>query len=247
MASEKKSVKKIATVPTYHNAAKLGQIASVVLMPGDPERAEWIANNFLDSPEIVSDIRGIKAFTGKYGGKKVSVMASGMGGPSAGLYSYELFNFYNVQKIIRTGTTGALQKDIKAGDLVLAMSASTDSNYASQYNLSGTISPAADFETLRAAYDFAEKNKFGVHAGMVFTSDLFSSYNAAGDKIWKQWAAMGALAQDMETYALYCNAAAAHKKALSILTVTVNKVTGKTVPYAFKSMEKMVLTALSLI
>ncbi len=244
MAEKKNSLN--ATTPTAHNRAKLGEIAPTVILPGDGERAEWAAQKFLKDARMVSDIRKIKTFTGMYNSKPVTIMASGMGMPSAGIYIHELFNFYGVEKIIRTGTCGAYQKEIAPGEMVFAMSASTDSNYASQFELGGTFSPAADFELLKGAADFALSKKYKAHVGMIFSSDFFSAYNAKGERGWKAWAKMGALAQDMETYALYCVAAAAQKKALSILTTTINLCTKKSAKDSEETLCPMMLTALSL-
>ncbi|MBD5432782.1 MAG: purine-nucleoside phosphorylase [Treponema sp.] len=243
--AEKQSSKAAAT-PTPHNRAKLGQIAPTVILPGDGERAEWAAQKFLKDAQIVSDVRKLKVFTGTYNSKPVTIMASGMGMPSAGIYIHELYNFYGVEKIIRTGTCGALQKEIAPGEMILAMSVSTDSNHAHQFELSGTFSPPADFELLKSAADFARSEKYKAHIGMVFSSDFFSAYNAKGEREWKAWAKMGALAQDMETYALYCAAAFAQKKALSILTATINLHTKKTTKNNDEAFIPMMLTALQL-
>ena len=249
MASSKSnsSIEKSRAVPTPHNAAKKGQIAPTVLLPGDPDRAEWIAKIFLNNAKLVTDIRGIKGYTGIWNSKPVTVMASGMGAGSAGIYIYELYNCYDVQSIIRIGTSASFKKEIKAGDMVFAMTASTDSNYADQYGLKGRLSPAADFGLLQRADAFAQKNKLRHFVGPVFSSDTFSAYNAMGDQVWKSWAKMGCVAQDMETYCLYCQAAYAQKKALSILTCTFSKVTQKLVPSDPKTLTPMVQTALALV
>ncbi len=237
---------KTAAVPTPHIHAKFGEIAPTVILPGDGERAEWAAQKFLKDVKVVSDVRKIKVFTGTYNSKPVTIMASGMGMPSAGIYIYELYNFYGVQKIIRTGTCAALQKEIAGGEMIFAMSASTDSNYARQFELSGNFSPSADFELLKGAADFALSKKYKAHIGMVFSSDFFSAYNAKGEREWKSWAKMGALGQDMETYALYCAAAFARKKALSILTSTINLCTKKSIKDSEEVFSPMMQTALSL-
>ncbi len=233
--------------PTPHNSAKNGDIAKTVLLPGDPMRAKYIADNFLTDSMEVTSVRGMKGFTGKYMGKNVTVMGSGMGGPSAGIYSYELFAFYEVDQIIRIGTAGGYQKEQKPGDLIFAMTASTDSNYAYQYALPGTFSPAADFGLLKKAVEYAEKKQFPFQAGSIFSSDMYSEYNALGQEAWTKWAKMGALAQDMESYALYCNASYLGKKALSILTMVANCVTGETTDFSFESLNPMIETGLSLI
>jgi purine-nucleoside phosphorylase len=215
-------------MPTPHNAASESEIAKTVLFPGDPLRAEYIARNYLTNAVQVTSVRNVLGFTGTWKDSPVTVMASGMGGPSAGIYSYELFKIYGVERIIRIGTAGGLQAELVPGDLVFAMTASTDSNYAYQYRLPGTFSPCADFSLLERAITAARDNAIPFHAGPVFSSDLFSEYNALGpEDAWKPWARMGCLVQDMETYALYCNAAWLGKKALSILTHTDSCVTGK--------------------
>jgi len=215
-------------MPTPHNSARPGQIARTVLMPGDPLRAEYVAKNYLSGAVLVSSVRNVYAYTGEWKGVPVTVMASGMGGPSAGIYSYELYHEYGVDSIIRIGTAGGLQDDLEPGMIVLAMTASTDSNYARQYGLPGTFSPCADFGLLDRAVATARSNKIGFRSGPVFSSDMFSEYNALGpEQAWKPWARMGCIAQDMETYALYCNASWLGKKALSILTHTDSCATGK--------------------
>lgn len=211
---------------TAHNKAEKGEIAPIVLAPGDPLRAKLVAEDFLTDSRLVTDVRNVLGYTGHYKGKEVSVLATGMGGPSCGIYSYELFTEYGVEAIIRIGTCGGFQPEIGVGSLVLAMTASTDSAWAHQYNLKGTLSPACDPSLLLKAIGHAEALGFPHHAGMVFSSDLFSSYNALGEDSWKAWARMGALAQDMESYALYATAAWCKKRALSILTMTDSCVTG---------------------
>lgn len=233
--------------PTPHNSAKKSQIAPIVLMPGDPERAEFIAKVFLDDAKLVTNIRGMKGFTGTYNSKPVTVMGSGMGAASAGIYYYELYNYYDVKAIVRVGTCGSFQKEVKAGDMIFAMSASTDSNYEYQYGLNGHLNPCADFDLLQKAASFADKNNFRFHAGSIFSSDLYSSYNAMGDKVWKSWAKMGCLAQDMETFCLYCQAACAGKKALSIITSVYDKLSNKGLPSDAKKLTPMIQTALSLV
>ena len=210
---------------TPHNRAKKGDIAPIVLAPGDPLRARLVAEKFLTDSRLVTDVRNVLGYTGLYKGKEVSVLSTGMGGPSAGIYSYELFTEYDVQAIIRIGTCGGFQPNIEVGDLVLAMTASTDSAWAHQYNLKGTLSPACDPSLLLEAVTQAKRLGHEPHLGMVFSSDLFSSYNALGEDSWKAWARMGALAQDMESYALYATAAWCGKRALSILTMTDSCVT----------------------
>lgn len=212
---------------TAHNRANKGDIAPIVLAPGDPMRAKLVAQQFLTDAKLVTDVRNVLGYTGLYKGKRVSVLSTGMGGPSAGIYSYELFTEYDVQAIIRIGTCGGFQPDIGVGDLVFAMTASTDSGWAHQYNLKGTLSPACDAPLLFSSVAQATRLGHAYHLGMVFSSDLFSSYNALGEDSWKAWARLGALAQDMESYALYATAAWCNRRALSILTMTDSCVTGE--------------------
>ena len=210
-------------VPTPHIAAKLGDFANTVLMPGDPLRSKFIAENFLTDAVLVNNVRGIQGYTGLYNGKRVSVMASGMGIPSIGIYSYELYNFYNVQNIIRIGSAGAMQPDIKLRSLVFAQGACTNSNYAHQFEMPGTIAPIASFDLLRSAVDTAEKLRYDYKVGNVLSSDTFYD-DGKGSAVWKK---MGVLAVDMESAALYLNAARAGKKALCICTISDNLLTGE--------------------
>jgi purine-nucleoside phosphorylase len=212
---------------TPHNRGEKGDFAPVVLAPGDPLRAKYVAEHFLDDARLVTDVRNMLGYSGTYRGKPVSVMATGMGAPSIGIYSYELFAFFDVETVIRIGTSGGLSGKIHVGDLVCAMSASADGSYAKQYRLDGTFSPCADYHALTLAVEASSRLGYPMYEGMVLSSEYFSSYNASGDDDWKKWTKVGALAQDMETYALYCNAAYCGKKALSILTMTDNLVTGK--------------------
>ncbi len=220
---------------TPHNRAEKGDFAKTVLMPGDPLRAKFCAENYFDDPRLVTDVRNQLGYSGFYRGMPISVMSSGMGGPSAGIYSYELFTEYDVDNIIRIGTSAGLQKNMEVGDLVLALTCSTDGAWAKQYSLKGTFAPCVDFSLLEKALEAVRERVFPFHAGMIFSSDYFSSYNALGEGEWKSFAFMGALAQDMETMALYSNAMYTHKRALSILTMTDNVVTGK----SFRDEERM--------
>lgn len=234
-------------MPTPHIAASSGDIAQTVLFPGDPDRASHISERFLSGSVRFTAIRGITGFTGTWNGKRVSVMASGMGSASAGIYSYELFSFFGVERIIRIGTAGGLNAGIACGDLVFALSASTDSAYAGQYALPGTFSPCADFSLLERAVAAARGRSVRFHAGPVLSSDFFSEYNALGPEAsWKKWADMGCLVQDMETYALYCNAARLGKKALSILTMTDSCANGTHIPGVSRidALEPMITVAL---
>ena len=203
-------------VPTPHISAKLGDFAKTVLMPGDPKRAKYIAENYLEDAVLVNDVRGVQGYTGYYKGKRVSVMASGMGQPSIGIYSYELFNFYDVDAIIRVGSCGSFSKDLHVRDIIVAQGACTNGNYASQYNLPGTFCPIADFDLVRRAAEECEKLGVNYRVGNILSSDMF--YDDANSGM--QWAKMGVLGVEMESAALYCNAARAGKKALCICTVS---------------------------
>ena len=203
-------------IPTPHISAKKEDIAKTVLMPGDPLRSEFIAKTFLKNPVLVNDVRGVHGYTGEYNGKKVTVRASGMGQPSIGIYSYELFNFYDVDAIIRVGTCGSFHPDLHARDIIVAMGACTNGNYAMQYNLPGTFAPIADFGLLRRAVEECEKAGVNYKVGNIFSSDIF--YDEANSGM--DWAKMGVLGVEMESAALYCNAARAGKKALCICTVS---------------------------
>jgi purine-nucleoside phosphorylase len=202
---------------TAHNNAQMGDFAETVLMPGDPLRAKFIAETFLENVVQVNGVRNMLGYTGYYKGKKVSVMGSGMGMPSIGIYSYELYAFYGVKTIIRIGTCGAYSPDCKLFDIIIAQGACTNSNWSHQYDLHGTLSAIADFETLKKAYDVCVEKKFPVHVGNILSSDIF--YNDQPE-VWKKWAKMGCLGVEMESYALYSNAAYLGKKALCILTVS---------------------------
>ena len=203
-------------IPTPHIAAKKGDFAQTVLMPGDPLRAKFIAESFLDKTRLVNNLRGIQGYTGYYKNKRVSVMASGMGQPSIGIYSYELFNFYDVENIIRVGSCGCFDKDLHVRDLILAMGACTNGNYAAQYNLPGTFCPIADFGLLKKAASECEKKTLNYKVGNVLSSDMF--YDDADSGML--WTKMGVLGVEMEAAALYMNAARAGKKALAVLSVS---------------------------
>ena len=204
------------SIPTPHITAKRGDFAKTVLMPGDPLRAKFIAETYLENAVLVNEVRGINGYTGYYKGKKVSVMASGMGQPSMGIYSYELFKFYDVENIIRIGSCGSFDKDLHVKDLVIAMGACTNGNYASQYNLRGTFSAIASFELTKKATEICEDKKLNYKVGNILSSDNF--YDDSNSSL--DWAKMGVLATEMEAYALYCNALRLGKKALCICTVS---------------------------
>ncbi|MBO7335355.1 MAG: purine-nucleoside phosphorylase [Lachnospiraceae bacterium] len=202
---------------TPHNAANKGEIAKTVLMPGDPLRAKFIADTYLTDVKCFNTVRNMLGFTGKYNGKEVSVMGGGMGMPSVGIYTYELFNFYDVENIIRIGSAGAYSDDINVRDLVIGMGACTNSNYADQYNLPGTFAPIADYGLLRRAVDIAEKKGINVRVGNVLSSDTFYCDDETVNDRWKK---MGVMCVEMEAAALYMNAARCGKKALCLLTIS---------------------------
>ncbi len=204
-------------VPTPHNGAKQGEIAKTVLMPGDPLRAKYIAETYLENPRQVNGVRNMLGFTGTYHGKEISVMGAGMGMPSIGIYSYELYNFYDVDNIIRIGSAGGYADDLQLMDIVIGMGACTNSNYAHQYQLPGTFAPIADYELMQKAIDAAKAQGKKVRVGNILSSDVFYSADPTEKDRWKQ---MGVLAVEMEAAALYMNAASAGKKALCILTIS---------------------------
>ena len=210
--------------PTPHIAAKQGEIAPSILLPGDPLRAKYIAETYLENPRQVTAVRNMFGYTGTYKGKEISVMGGGMGMPSIGIYSYELFNFYGVDQIIRIGSAGALQDHIKVMDVVIGMGACTDSNYAYQYGLPGTFAPIADYELMNKAIETAKRQGTNVVVGNVLSSDVF--YNA-DPTVNDRWRSMGVLAVEMEAAALYMNAAKAKKKALCMLTISDHIYTGE--------------------
>ena len=208
---------------TPHISAPDGAFAKTVLMPGDPLRAKFIAETFLTDSQLVTSVRNILGYTGLYKGVPVSVMASGMGIPSVGIYSYELYNFYGVKQIIRVGTAGCIQPDINIGDIILAQGACTDSNYLHQYGLPGTYAPIADYDLLSHAVDKCKEMGVNYRVGNVLSSDIFYDDN----KEWHQWQKMGVLALEMESAALYANAAKAGRKALALFTVSDNLIEAK--------------------
>ncbi|HIY18390.1 MAG TPA: purine-nucleoside phosphorylase [Candidatus Blautia avistercoris] len=204
-------------VPTPHNNAKKGDIAKKVLMPGDPLRAKYIAETYLENPVCFNTVRNMLGYTGTYKGKEVSVMGGGMGMPSVGIYTYELYHFYDVDEIIRIGSAGALQDDVNVMDVIIAMGACTDSNYASQFQLPGTFAPTASYELLSRAVAAADRQGTPVRVGNVVSSDVFYSDNPKASDGWRK---MGVLCAEMEVAGLYMNAARAGKKALGILTIS---------------------------
>jgi len=210
--------------PTPHNEAKYGDIAKTVLMPGDPLRAKYIAETWLENPVCFNQVRNMLGYTGTYKGKEVSVMGSGMGIPSIALYSYELYHFYGVESIIRVGSAGALQEGMELKDLVVAMGASTDSSYAGQLNVPGNFAPIADYGLLEKAVLAAREKNISVKVGNVLSADAFYNFDTGRTK---RWADAGILAVEMESAALYVNAAQAKKKALSLLSISDHVFTGE--------------------
>jgi purine-nucleoside phosphorylase len=208
---------------TPHNEANPGAFGKTVLMPGDPLRAKFIAETFLENPELVNNVRGVQGYTGTYQGVRVSVMASGMGMPSIGIYSHELYTAYGVENIIRVGSAGALKAELPLGCVVAGMGACTNSNFASQYRLPGTFAPIADFDLLCAAVESAGELNVAMPVGNLLSSDTF--YDAAGSSL--EWTKMGVLAIEMEAAALYCNAAFLKKRALTICSISDNVITGE--------------------
>jgi len=210
-------------IPTPHNKANEGDFAKTVLMPGDPLRAKYIAETYLSDIVLVNNVRGIQGYTGNYKGKRVSVMASGMGMPSIGIYSYELFNYYGVENIIRVGSAGGMNKNLKVRDIVIAQGACTNSNFAHQYNLPGNYAAISSYELLHKAAATAEKMKLRYRVGNLLSSDTF--YDDGMRTM--DWAKMGVLAVEMESAALFMTAARAGKKALTTCTISDSLVTGE--------------------
>lgn len=210
--------------PTPHINAKPEDFGKTVLMPGDPLRAKFIAEKFLEDAKLINNVRGIQGYTGYWQGMKISVMASGMGMPSIGIYSYELFSAFGVEQIIRIGSAGALREEIKVRDIVVGQGACTNSRYGDQYHLRGNFAPIADFSLLRACAEEAEKMGLNYHVGNLLSSDTFYD-DGEGDTL--AWAKMGAMAVEMEAAALYMNAARLGKRALAICTVSDSLVTGE--------------------
>lgn len=213
----------MATTPTPHIGAKFGEIAETVIMAGDPLRAKFMAEKYLENPVEFNHVRGMLGFTGTYRGKRISVMGHGMGMPSIGIYTYELYNFYGVKTVIRVGSAGSINMDLHVGDIAIAMGACTNSNYVNQYELPGTYAPIADFSMVRAAAEACERFGYNYMVGNVLSSDTFYSDNPQNDK----WMKMGVLAVEMEIAALYMNAARAGKRALGICTISDHILTGE--------------------
>lgn len=204
-------------IPTPHNSAQYGQIAKTVLMPGDPMRAKYVAENFLENPVLINNVRGVQGYTGKWKNVEVTVMASGMGIPSIGIYSWELFNEYGVDNIIRIGTAGAISDKLKLRDIVLAQGASTDSNFMNQYKLPGTFAPIASYKLLRETEKAAENLGLNVVVGNILSTDVFYDDDPTDNDAWRK---MGILAVEMEAAGLYATAARCGKNALAVCTIS---------------------------
>lgn len=209
---------------TPHIKAAPEDFAKTVLMPGDPLRAKFIAENYLESPKLVNNVRGIGGYTGNYKGSRVSVMASGMGMPSMGIYSYELFSFFSVENIIRIGSAGGMSPSVGLRDIIIGMGASTTSNYSRQYELDGDFAPIASYDIMKIAIEEAERLGAKYHVGNLLSSDVF--YNANKDSN-KKWQSLGVLGVEMEAAALYMNAAYLGKRALAVCTVSDHLLTGE--------------------
>ena len=208
---------------TLHNTASPGDFAKTVLMPGDPLRARFIAETYLDHRVLVNDVRGIQGYTGEYKGKRVSVMASGMGMPSIGIYSYELYNVYDVDNIIRVGSAGLIDRTLKIRSVVAAMSAYSNSAYGTQFKFRGNLAPCASYDLLSRAVAVAESRNIPMRVGAVYSSDTFYDQDPQNETLEK----LHVLAVEMEAYALYLNAAYAGKNALALLTISDNPYTGE--------------------
>ena len=210
--------------PSACNEAKPGEIAKAVLMPGDPLRAKYVAEHYLEDPKCFNTVRGMLGYTGLYKGKRISVMGHGMGVPSIGLYTYELYNFYDVDSIIRIGSAGGVGEDVRVRDVVIALGASTNSHFADQYGFPGLLAPTASWPLLRSAVDAAQRLGVRADVGQVFTADQFYNDNAAAGEMYRKF---GILALEMETAGLYWTAQRAGKQALSILTISDHIFTGE--------------------
>jgi len=231
-----------SSIPTPHINAPEGAFAETVLMPGDPLRSKFIAENFLENAELVNNVRGVQGYTGFYQGKRVSVMASGMGMPSIGIYSYELFNFYDVKNIVRIGSAGAMTEKLHLMDIVAGMSAYTDSNFGSQFGVRGNLAPCCSYELLSKAVDAAHSMGKNIVCGPLYSSDTFYDESKNSTALRK----LGVLAVEMESAALYLNAARADKNALCLCTISDSIVTGESLPaeerqISFRDMMKIAL------
>jgi len=214
----------MANYPTPHINALPEDFGKTVLMPGDPLRSKFIAETFLEDARLVNNVRGIHGYTGFYKGTKVSVMASGMGMPSIGIYSYELYNFFGVENIMRIGSAGSMRADVHVRDIVIGQGACTDSRYAEQFSLAGTFAPIASYTMLETCVELAKQQKLSYHVGNLLSSDRFYGDDPDANKGWMK---MGVMAVEMEAAALYMNAARAGKNALAICTISDHLITGE--------------------
>lgn len=219
----------MSNYPTPHINATPEDFAPTVIMPGDPLRSRFIAENFLTGARLVNDVRGVQGYTGTYRGERVSVMASGMGIPSMGIYSYELFSVFGVENIIRVGSCGSMREEVAVRDLVIALSSSTDSNYPASFGVPGTLAPTASFDLVRSCVEEAEARGARYHVGNVLCSDVFYASEGSPTELTpaQRWGRMGALCVEMESAALYLNAARAGKRALALFTVSDSLLTGE--------------------
>ena len=236
--------------PTPHINAVPEDFAKTVLMPGDPLRAKFIAENYLENPKLVNNVRGVQGYTGTFDGIKVTVMASGMGMPSIGIYSYELFNFFGVETIIRVGSSGGMTEKVKVNEIIAGMGACTDSAYAKSFQIPGTFAPIADYDVLSACVEPGREMGLAIKVGNILSSDVFYKDEpyAEGSCLTnrERWAKMGVLAEEMEAAALYMNAARAGKRGLCICTVSDNLVTGESLSAEERqtSFDNMIMLAL---
>ncbi len=210
-------------IPTPHITAKAGDFAKIVLMPGDPLRSKFIAETYLQKAVLVNNVRGVQGYTGFYKGKRVSVMASGMGMPSIGIYSYELFHFYGVENILRIGSAGMISQTLKVQDIVAGMSCYTNSNFGVQFGFNGNLAPSCSYALLQKAVEAGKKTGVDVKVGSIYSSDIFYDESEPLGKLQK----LGVLAVEMEAAALYLNAARAGKNALCLCTISDNPFTGE--------------------
>ena len=246
LAGERKKNKEeiiMSNIPTPHINAPAGAFADTVLMPGDPLRSKFVADNYLENAELVNNVRGVQGYTGFYQGRRISVMASGMGCPSIGIYSYELFSFYDVKNIIRIGSIGAMKPELHLKDLIVGISAYTDSGYARNFGFEGNLAPCCSVDLLLKAVQQAEKLGLTLHCGPIYSSDVFYSANNNTQILQ----GLGVLGVEMEAAALYLNAARTGKNALCICSVSDNIVTGELMPaedrqVGFRSMMELALT-----
>ncbi len=236
--------------PTPHINAVPEDFAKTVLMPGDPLRAKFIAENYLENPKLVNNVRGVQGYTGTFNGIKVTVMASGMGMPSIGIYSYELFNFFGVETIIRVGSAGGMTEKVKVNEIIAGMGACTDSAYAKSFQIPGTFAPIADYDVLSTCVETGREMGLVIKVGNILSSDVFYKDEPYAEESCltnrERWAKMGVLAEEMEAAALYMNAARAGKRGLCICTVSDNLVTGEALSAEERqtSFDNMIMIAL---